>query len=146
MFGIENWTCFYFFGPFCKNQEFCRVLIYTVGKVFSRRFRSNNHIVEIDLGTMKVLELKPKFVFIFLAHCAKTRHSAVFLHTPLERSCQDLSESIFTLCKNILELWKFWNWKLNLFLTFWRIVQKLGVLSCSNIHRWKGHGKAFLNQ
>ena len=42
-----------------------------------------------DLETMKILELKAKVVFIFLTHCAKTRHSDAFQHTPLERSWQD---------------------------------------------------------
>ena len=56
------------------------------------------------LGTMKFLELKAKFVFNFLTYCAKTKHSAVFSHTPFEKSWQGVSESIVTLCKKILEL------------------------------------------
>ena len=70
----------------------------------------------------KILELwnvwnwKLNLFLFLLAHFAKTRHSPAFLHTPLEKSWQYLSESVFTFCKNILELWKLWNWKLNLFL------------------------------
>ena len=100
MFEIES--CFYFFLPILQKLGILSCSNIHRWKVLARRFRSNNHIVERDLGTMKVLELKPKFVFTFLANCAKTRHSAVFLHTPLERSCQDLSELVFTLCKTIL--------------------------------------------
>ena len=30
--------------------------------------------------------------------------------------------------------------------SFWPILQKLGILPCSNIHRWKGLSKTFQNQ
>ena len=55
-----------FVEPLCKNKAFCRDLTYTVGKALARRFRINNHIVQKDLGTMKIQELKAKFVFIFV--------------------------------------------------------------------------------
>ena len=54
---------FFFFGPLCKDKAFSRVLTYTVGKVLAIPFRNRIHIVQKHLGTMKIVQLKAKFIF-----------------------------------------------------------------------------------